>query len=81
MERELTRLEASPLLLFSLVGLWGVVFLIRNWLRDDAFYTVRAHRFPKRVAPLWFGIWTVGFLLLAGHFIALPIAFLPSLRA
>jgi hypothetical protein len=81
LERDLTRLEASPLVIFSLLGGWGIVFLIRNWFREDAFYTVRTRRFTKRVAPTWFALWTLFFLVVAGLFVGLPIAFLGSLRS
>ncbi len=81
LERDLTRLEASPLLAFSLLGLWGIVFLIRNWLREDGFYTVRNRRFYQRVAPTWFAVGTILFLILAGLLVGLPIAFLGSLRS
>lgn len=77
--------DASPFLLFSLLGMWGAVFLIRNYFRDGAFHTfsgrgsVRPNRIYKSQMPGWFLALTVLYLAMAGLFIVGPIWFVASL--
>lgn len=81
----MTAADASPFLLFSLLGIWGAVFLIRNYFRDGAFYTfsgrpyVRPSRIYKAQMRGWFNALTVFYLAIAGLFIAGPIWFVASL--
>ena len=76
---ELTPLDASPFLIFSALGVWGTVFLVRNYFSDNAFYTIRAARFYKVHAPRWFLLFTLFYLTVASLFIAGPIWLVASL--
>ena len=72
-------LNASPFLIFSVLGIWGVVFIVQNYFSDNPFYTIRAVRFYKVDAPRWFLVFTVFYLAVALVFIAAPIWLIASL--
>ena len=76
----MSAIEASPLLIFSALGVWGIVFLIRNYFSADPFYTIRAVRFYKVHAPRWFLVFTLFYLAVAFGFIAGPVMLIVSLR-
>ena len=69
----LSAFEVSPILLFSLLGIWGAIFLLRNYYSGAPFYTIRARRFYKVHAPRWFLAFTVFYMAIALLFIAIPI--------
>lgn len=77
--------DASPFLLFSFLGMWGAVFLIRNYFSEGAFYTfsgqrhVRPNRIYKSQMPGWFLVLTIFYLAGAGLFIVGPIWFVATL--
>lgn len=75
----MSALEASPLLSFSALGVWGVIFLFRNYFSSDAYYSYRNARFQKVHAPRIFLILTLLYGGVAMGFIAGPIWLVVSL--